>query len=220
MASGDVSWRKLVSRFLLFATVVTACGTAVWVVLAAYGIVSYVPFQTTRDLGRAVIRMEPVRPSNLSDTENDARDVAVALAIDLEGERTDLLTEARIELIDVFLRAKKRLPGLSYRTLVAKAIEFVPDDFDYSWRWQDRDVEVTAKRRQETVKELTPIVLERMRAGPGPGCAAKIVRPSLHWAGFLGGERKAWQVIRTYPKDPLLSGKGFETDFRCLPKSQ
>lgn len=218
MANGDVSWRKVVSRILLFATVATVCATAVWGLLFVKGIVTYVPFQMTKDVGRAIVRMEPQRPTNLSDKENDARDIATAVAIDLEKERTDLLAEARIELIDVFLRAEKRLPGLTIRRLVARAVEMLPDDFDYAWPWQDRDVEVTAKRRQETVKELIPIVLERMKSGPGPGCAAKIIRPKWHWAGQTGGEWRAARVIRTYPKDPRLEHKGFKTDFRCLPK--
>lgn len=217
MANGDVGWRKLLSRFFLFATVALPCVTAVYIVLAVNGIISYVPFKTTKDIGRAVVRMEPVRPSNLSDRENDARDIAAAVAIDLEGERVDLLAEARLELIDVFLRAKARLPGLSYRQLVAKAIEFVPDDFQYPWHWRDRDVEVTIKRRAETVRELMPLVAARMKSGPGPGCAAKIIRPKLHIFGLAGGEWKAWKVVETYPSDPKLKGKGFQTDFRCLP---
>jgi hypothetical protein len=219
MVTGETSWRKVLSRTLLFATAATVCGTAVWFVLQVNGVFDHVPFKTTKDVGRAIIRMEPTRPTNLSERENDARDIATAVAIDLEGERTDLLAEARIELIDVFLRTKQRLPGLTYRRLVARAVEMLTDDFKYSWPWQDRDVEVTAKRRQETVKELVPIVLERMKSGPGPGCAAKIIRAKMHWAGYAGGEWKAVKVIRTYPTDPRLEGKGFLTDFRCLPKA-
>jgi hypothetical protein len=163
--------------------------------------------------------MEQPRQPSVPAVEADARDIAGAAAIDCEGERADLIGQCWLEVTDIILRTKKRLPHLSYRQIVAKALTWVPDDFDYRWPWQDRDTAITEMGRSETVKELVPIVAKRMRSGPADGCAAKIRRAKWHWAGRAGGEGRAAKKIATYPKDPRYEGKGFNTDFRCLPTS-
>lgn len=209
----------ILSKSLTLTTVLVACGTALLLCFVVYGVWLSLksPVGTATDVGRALFRMEQPRPTGVSPNEADARDIAAAVAIDSEGERVDLLAEARIELIDIHLRAKKRLPSLTYRQIVAKALPWVPDDWKYPRRWQDRDTVITEMGRSESVKELIPIVLARMTSGPGQGCAAKIIRPKWHWAGWAGGEGGAAKIIRTYPKDPRLEGKGFITDFRCMP---
>lgn len=199
--------------------VVVACGTVAWLGDAAFNVWRSLkaPFSTTRDVGRAVLRIEKPRPDGEPSTEENAGWIAAGMAIDLEKERADLLHDARTEYVDLVMRAKARLPGLTYREIVAKAITWVPDDWDYSAIWQDRDDSIISLRRSATVSELVPFVLDRLKQGPGEGCAAKITRPKFHPFGFLGGEWSAAKAIRSYPKDPRLVNRGFKTGFYCLP---
>ncbi len=219
MADGRPSLWTTLNLVIKLLIVVIGCATAVWLTLAAIDTWQAVksPVGVVKDVGRAVLRMEQPRSDDVSDDEADAHEIAAAVAIDTEGEHATCLGRAQLELVDITLRAKKRLPALSYRQIVGKAISWIPDNWDYPFQWQDRDASITAMSRSETVKELIPIVRERMRSGPGEGCAAKIIRAKFHWAGFAGGERRAANVIRTYPKDPRFQAGECQTDFRCLP---
>jgi hypothetical protein len=201
------------------AIVTVACGTLVGLVGAAFDVWHSVkaPFSTTRDVGRAVLRMEKPRPDGEPSLEESAGWIAAGMAIDLEKERSDLLRDARTEYVDIVMRTRERLPGLSYREIITKAVTWVPDDWEYSSIWQDRDESVIRLRRSATVSELVPFVLERLKHGAGEGCAAKIIRPKFHVFGWMGGESKAAKVIATYPQDPRLIDRGFKTGFYCLP---
>lgn len=219
MANKEPSRDMIINVIVRLVLVVAICAAAIWAVSTHRPVYEAVvrPFGTVGAIGRALFRVEQPRPVGMPQDELDARDIAAAVAIDVEGERTTCLGRARVELIDITLRAKKRLPDLTYRQIVAKALTWVPDNWDYSWPWQDRDSNITEMGRSETVKEIIPIVLERMRTGPGEGCAAKIVRAKFHFFGSMGGEGRAAKAIRTYPKDPRFADGECSTDFRCLP---
>ncbi len=207
-------WTTL-NKVVSLVSVLAICGTV------AYAVWTWnqtkLPGQSVKELGRAVIGMEQPRKGNVPANEADAKDIAAAVAIDCEGERPKLLGQCWLEVTDIILRAKARLPDLSFRQIVAMALTWIPDDWKYPRRWRDRDSAITEMARSETVKELVPLVMKRMAAGPAEGCAAKIVRANWHLFGFLGGEGGAANEIRTYPKDPRFEGKDFLTDFRCLP---
>lgn len=205
-----------VNKVITLISVLTVCGTLLAFLLTWRS--TEIPVGPIKDVGRTVTRMEQPRKEGVPANEADAKDIAAAAIIDCEGERVDLLGACRLELIDITLRAKKRLPDLSYRQIVAKALTWVPDDWKYPARWQDRDTVSIEMARTESVKELFPIVMKRMRDGPGDGCAAKIIRAKWHFFGWAGGEDGAANIIRTYPKDPRFEANGFLTDFRCLPK--
>lgn len=219
MANREPSRDMVINVIVRLVIVVAICAATVWVVSTHRPVFDAVvrPFGTIGTIGRALFRVEQSRPADVPQDELDARDIAAAVAIDVEGERSTCLGKARLELIDITLRAKKRLPDLTYRQIVAKALTWVPDNWDYLWPWQDRDSSIAEMGRSETVKEIIPIVLERMRTGPGDGCAAKIIRAKFHLFGALGGEGKAVREIRTYPKDPRFADGACATDFRCLP---
>lgn len=205
------------NRILTAVTVVSVCITILAFLWTWQK--TELPGESVKELGRAVIGIEQPRKKGVPPNEADAKDIAAAVAIDCEGERVDLIGKCWREVTHIILRAKQRLPHLSFRQIVAKALTWVPDKWKYPRRWRDRDTAITEMARSETVKDLVPSVMKWMEEGPDEGCAAKIVRAGWHWFGIAGGEMSAVSEIRTYPKDSRYENKGFLTDFRCLPTS-
>lgn len=161
---------------------------------------------------------DPTVPPN----EHDVRVISAAVAIDSTGELVSCLTDVQAEIIQVHLRLKKSLPGISHEQIVTKALTWVPNDHDYGMIWVDRSITTIEKGREATIARLKPLVTAALKKEPAPGCANKFVRPGFHAFGTLGGEGGAAKVIRTYPKDPRWEGKACKIDFRCAPppKSQ
>lgn len=219
MANQRPSPLVTVNKLIWLAGVLAICSTVVWLILFLTGFWegAKAPIGTVKEVGRAVTRMEQPRKEGVPAKEADAKDIAAAAIIDCEGERVNLLGNCWLEMVDITIRAKKRLPHLSYRQIVGKALAWVPDNWDYPARWQDRDSVIIKMSRTESVKELTLAVMKRIESGPNEGCAAKAIRAKWHFFGWAGGEGGAAGIIRTYPKDSRYENKSFKTDFRCLP---
>lgn len=208
-----------INKLIWLAGIISICGTVVWLTLFLTGFWegAKAPIGTVKDVGRAVVGMEQPRKEGVPPAEADARDIAAAAAIDCEGESVTLIGKCWREVTRITVRAKKRLPHLSYRKIVAKALTWVPDNWEYPRRWRDRDTVITEMGRSETVKDLIPLVTAWMQDDSDEGCAAKIVRAGTHLFGIAGGELDAVGIIRTYPKDKRFEDRGFNTDFRCMP---
>jgi signal recognition particle subunit SEC65 len=126
------------------------------------------------------------------------RAVAAGVATDVTDEIPACIEDVEKEIINGYIRLKKKYPTQPYEKLVTDSYIWVPDNFKYPRRWRNRQIGTLVSGREDSVERLIPIVREAMRKGAEPGCADKITRPGFHIMGFLGGESKIAGEIRNF----------------------
>lgn len=163
---------------------------------------------------------EEVNP-DLSPEELRILAIAAGVAIDREGENSECFELTENELIDAYIRMNNRYKGRPATDLTTKSIIWLPNDWSPPFIWRDRPICLIRGGREETIKRLKPIVAQRLKDGPAPGCADKVLRPGFHLGGWIGGEGKARAAVSKYPVDKewekRRGTRRCNASFRCSP---
>ena len=174
------------------------------------------PAEQADRLKRTVSGQEQKPDPTLSSDEQAVLAIAAGVAIDREGEKPECVEEVYDGLIDAYIRLKSRYKKTSYEDLVTKSVIWLPPDWKYPWYWRDRPINWITSGRETTIERLKPIVRERLKNGPGPGCADRIQRAGFHLGGKLAGEGEARERVSRLPGDPRWRGKSCLTKFHCV----
>lgn len=217
-------------KFLIWAVVLLAvCYTVVQTISFVRDGWSTVksPVTWTIDLGRTALGLgkhDPSIPPERAATLQDLDCLSAIIAIDSEGEETQLLGEVRREIAQAVMRLKAenaRAP-IAICDIFAKAFTWVPRNWDHAKQtritWRDRDVDTV--RRGRSAHEWTQaqlIAREYIGKTPDPSkCATNYVRPKRHKFSWWSNEDGAASaMIAAMKDDPVLQKRGYRTRFLC-----
>ena len=186
------------------------------------GILAYVFYRDLPDVRgtasktiRTITGQEHKPDPTLSSEGRKVRAIAAGVAIDREGEKPECVAKVDDGLINAYIRMNDRNKNLPPEDLTTKSVIWLPGNWTYPWYWRDRPIDLIVSGREATVERLMPIVRERLKTGPGPGCADKILRAGFHLGGKLAGEGGARTQVSKLPEDPEWKATSCLTRFHC-----
>ncbi len=196
--------------------------------------VGYEMFKTTRDVGssiwapveaigdvmRATFGLGKHDTKTTADKRAPLEEIQCMTAIiakDSEGERADLLGEAREAIADGVLCRKAMAPSLTVCDIMRKALTYYPQGWDHvkeAPRWRDRDTAVIRRGQSASAWTAAELVATRkINSKVSQGCFPFYIRADNNWTMPFSGESKARTVIGAMKPDLERQKRGFKTKF-------